>query len=300
MIRPLQYGLFFLLLLLISVPAEAAAREKTLFEGESAYTGMRVFEREGLRYLSFGNYWQTAIRPDDPAYLHFPYTRTAMAAFALTPEGDKRVLLVGLGGGAMATFIKRSFPEVTLDVVELDPMVLEVAQEYFGFQKDAMGEVRVGDGRTYLRKTERLYDIIFLDAYKAGELPFHLTTAEFMRLVRSRLKPEGVVAAHLWGKNLNRYFDAQIKTLQAVFPRVYLFEAGGGSFLLFGSRSDRTISRQEAVASASEIVRFRALPFDLGSLVAEQYRQVEEVLEDVPLLTDDFAPVNLLREQRRR
>lgn len=296
----MRYALLLLIALGVWSPADAAEGEKNLFAGESAYTDMRVFESDGLRYLSFGNYWQTAIRPGDPGYLHFPYTRTAMAAFALAPGEEKRALLVGLGGGAMATFIDRYFPDVTLDVVELDPLVLEVAQEYFGFRKEAMGEVHVGDGRSFLRKTERTYDIIFLDAYKGGDLPFHLTTVEFMSLVESRLGPDGVVAAHLWEEDLNRYFTAQVKTLRAVFPYVYNFKAGGGSYLLFGSKADHWLSKDDVVSAGEEITSSRDLSFNLGRLTEEQYRKAGKAAEEVPVLTDDFAPVNLLREQKRQ
>lgn len=67
---------------------------------------------------------------------------------ALSPlsGGPVSVLLVGLGGGGLAQFLRDFVPSVTIEVVELDPVVFEVAKEWFGFRPDDRLTVTLGDG----------------------------------------------------------------------------------------------------------------------------------------------------------
>ena len=53
---------------------------------------------------------------------------------------------------------------------------------------------RAGDGRVFLNRNSERYDLILLDAYRGGYVPFHLLTREFYALVKQRLAPGGAVA----------------------------------------------------------------------------------------------------------
>ncbi|TRY74390.1 hypothetical protein TCAL_04600 [Tigriopus californicus] len=101
----------------------------------------------------------------DHSYLacaHHSYMVGALGYNFSQPE--IKVLLVGLGGGALATFIKNNFPKVTLDVVEIDPAISRVASEQFDFKEDERTKVIIADGIEFLNtiKTET-YDVIMLD-----------------------------------------------------------------------------------------------------------------------------------------
>lgn len=275
------------------------ASETTLFEGESPYTSIRVFDRDdGLRFMSFGRFEQTATRLGDPDYIHYAYIRTALAAFAMVEQPVERVLLLGLGGGTLATYIQRHFPEVQVDVVEIDPLVVKTAKTYFGFEESAKMRVHIEDGRTYLRRNDAAYDVIILDAYKAGGIPFHLTTREFMQLVKRGLKGKGVAAAHLWGKYANKYIDAQIATMGEVFKQTYLFETGEGSFLVFNTLRQKWLDPEQVAERGRDLGGKRHFSFDLGRLIKAQFTRADLDTLDAEVLTDDFAPVNLMREQR--
>lgn len=65
------------------------------------------------------------------------------------------VLLVGLGGGALAQFLRDFVPNVTVEAVELDPTVLEVATEWFGFRPDDRLTVTIGDGLERISALEK-------------------------------------------------------------------------------------------------------------------------------------------------
>ncbi|MDT8441190.1 MAG: fused MFS/spermidine synthase [Desulfuromonadales bacterium] len=279
----------------------AYAGDTLVFEGDSPYTGIQVFDKsDGLRYLQFGAYEQTVMRLSEPDYLHYPYTRSIMAGFAFAEPPVKKVLMLGLGGGAMARFIAGKFPEVSLDIIEIDPLVVEVAEKYFGFRPKEHGQVQIGDGRRLLRKSGTQYDLIILDAYKAGGIPFHLTTREFMEIVRDHLTPGGVAVVHLWAEYANKYLHAQVKTIASVFPYNYSFYDNAGSFNIFATLRDGWLTKGEVQARGEQIGRQRHFSFDLGQLIAEQYTEASQIPSrglQGQILTDDFAPVNLLREQ---
>jgi spermidine synthase len=284
-----------LLVATVLATSVAAAEERVLFEVESPYNNIRVVERQnGLRYMTFGVFEQTAIRPGDPSYLHYAYARSALAALAFLDRPARNLLLVGLGGGTIVSFLARHLPELEQQSVEIDPLVVQLARKYFALPDK--GEIRtaIGDGRQFLRSNKGSYDVIMLDAYKVGGIPFHLTTVEFMRLVKERTAAGGVVAAHLWGAPSNPYFDAQIATFQTVFPHTYIFQAGEGSVLLFGSLREGWLAKEELVAAGRAIGAGAAFPYDLGQLIGAQYGRAASVDSAARILTDDHAPVDLL------
>lgn len=293
--HPVLCGILFFALL----TANAYGADRLIFSGESPYTGMQVYDKEdGLRYLQFGLYEQTAIRPGLPEYLHYPYTRTVMAAFAFADPPAKKVLMLGLGGGAMANFIAREFPEVSLDIMELDPMVVEVAKRYFGFRETEKVRVHVGDGRRILAKQVEKYDVIILDAYKAGGIPFYLTTLEFMQVVKEHVTPGGVAVFHLWAEYANIYLHSQIATIDKAFPRSYSFDDGANSFMIFATPRKTWIPPKTLVERGERLTRERGLSFRLDEVISKQYTRVERSELKGEILTDDYAPVNLLREKR--
>ncbi|PLX91991.1 MAG: hypothetical protein C0621_10430 [Desulfuromonas sp.] len=301
----IQRQALWLLSLILLFATVVNASDRVLYDGESAYTGIQVVEKQdGLRYMQFGIYEQTAMRMTDPAYLHYPYARTVVAGMAFVEQPVKKILLLGLGGGTMPHFLAKRFPEAELDIFEIDPLVVEIAERFFKFKPGEHGAVSVGDGRRLLRKSQKRYDLIILDAYKAGGIPFHLTTEEFLLSVKDHLAPGGVVAVHLWAEYANSYLQAQVKTISKVFAKNYSFYDKAGSFLIFATEHARWLTKERLVARGTEITRERKLSFDLGQLIAEQFSSttpippVEKLKGEI--LTDDFAPVNLLRQQEVR
>ena len=125
-----------------------------------------------------------------------PYLRSAAVALPV-PEQLRRMLVIGLGGGAFPNFVRARLPNVQIDAVEIDPVVAGLARDYFGLVEDDMLNVHVEDGVDFIARTPHAYDYILLDAYDADAIPEALATAEFFRSVRARLAPGGVVVANL-------------------------------------------------------------------------------------------------------
>jgi len=286
--------------------AHGAAEEPavTRYDRESKYYRIRVvdYPKEGRRCLHFARSRgiQSSMFLSDPVKLDLRYSQSMVAALALHPA-PQDVLLVGLGGASLPKFIQKHFPDVRLDIVEIDPDVVRVCQDWFEFKGTPNTRVVVMDGRMYLKRSPKQYDIIMLDAYAADRIPFHLTTLEFIQLAKSRLKEGGLMASNLWEHAVNRFYHAELRTFQAAFPRTYLCKAGdSGNIIVFGSLAAEQALKEDWAARAARIAAGKDLGFDLADLVRREYEHLgTQKIAEKPL-TDDMAPVDTLRREHPR
>ena len=288
-------------MVLAVVPSASSDDTVVRYDRESRYYRIQVvdYPAKGRRCLHFSKSRgiQSSMILADPARLDLKYSQTMIAALALHRE-PRDVLVVGLGGASIPKFLQKYYPELKLDIVELDPDVVRVCQDYFEFRGNAKTRVFVMDGRMYLKRAQKQYDVILLDAYAADHMPFHLTTVEFIQLVKSHLKPGGVAASNLWEKAINRFYLAELKTFQATFPQVYLLPAAqSGNIIVFGTMADEPAARKEWVLRAESLVRGRDIGFNLPDLIGRAYRHLTDRKIDEQVLTDDKAPVNTLRHE---
>ena len=168
--------------------------EKILVSRHSPFNQLVVTEDEaGLRTLRFGesDSRQSVVKPGDPLHLELPYVRVLPFSLAFVRRLS-RILVVGLGGGTLPGFFRHAFPELTIDVVDIDPDVLEVAKTYFGFSEDRFLRAHIEDARDYIERYTNCYDLIVLDGFGAETIPPHLLTLEFLQAVRNALAPDGI------------------------------------------------------------------------------------------------------------
>ncbi|MBC8278277.1 MAG: fused MFS/spermidine synthase [FCB group bacterium] len=268
------------------------AKENIIFERESLYHHIVVSEEAGVRYMKFGNnIVQSAVYIDDPLNLRLDYTKYLPLAI-LFKSDFKTLLTIGLGGGAVPRILKEYYPETYIDAVEIDPLVVETAKKYFFVGNDPDFNIHVTDGRVFLNKTDRKYDLIILDAYNSDSIPFHLTTEEFLRLVKSKLAVDGAVSTNVWSTN-NKLYLSMVKTYEKVFDNVYRFRVWGKTNVVIVA-SDKRLSSYEIIQRAANIQAAVNFPFDLP-FCATQLDLSELEFEDVPVLTDDYAPVDYLQ-----
>ena len=182
-----------------------AAQSALLYEKRSSYSTIVVTEdQDGLRTLSFGRGGarQSVVKVGDPDHIELPYARAMLVSLAVVRD-PARVLVVGLGGGTLPSFLRRHYPEATIDAVDIDPDVIEVAKSHFGFREDARMRAHVRDGRKFIEEVAEPYDLIFLDAFSSDSIPRQLTTRQFLEAVRRALTSRGMVVANLWSQSSN-------------------------------------------------------------------------------------------------
>ncbi len=178
--------------------------EEVLVDTRSAFNERIVVSEDGhgVRRLRFSDgSIQTAMRVDDPLTLISPYYRVIADEMSRRVIDAPRVLVIGLGGGALPRWIHASNLLATVDAVEIDPVVVSVARRYFGFNEDARLRAFVADGFDFVAECDGAYDLILLDAYGAtsDSVPVRLTTAPFFRALARCVAPGGVLMANVPG-----------------------------------------------------------------------------------------------------
>ncbi len=293
-------GLIAVALILTLTQIQTYSESKILYDGNSLYHHIRVTEEDGYRYLSFDRTRgsQSAVNINDPYELKYPYTRAMFLSLAFTDQLPEKVLFVGLGGGSMPKVMGKYLPQIQMDIVEIDSEVVRVAKKYFFFNPTSNTRIFIKDGRQFLRRHKDSYDIIFLDAYNNDAVPFHLTTKEFFEIVKKRLTPDGIVVSNVWGPRSNQFYTAQIKTYQEVFSRLYLLDAiTSNNYIFIATAQDKDMSITELHKQANSLQQHIDFLFNLSPFV-RTLEDLSYTKVDADVLTDDFAPVELLKSRR--
>jgi spermidine synthase len=270
---------------------------------DTRYHRLSVVEDVDTRYLRFDNSLQSAMYLDDPYRTRFRYTDYFHLGLAYN-SGARDVLFIGLGAGSSQKRMLREFPELRITTVELDPDVVDVGYRWFSVPRSPRLEMVVGDGRRFLADDPARWDVIVIDAFFADAIPAHLVTQEFLELARSRLTPGGVVVTNAIGAlsgRGSRLFRAIYKTYRSEFPTVLVHPAivrpdrGDESFRnLILVATEKAAPVRRALVERWAAVRDAApLAPDLRRPILDRY-DVEIPTDDVPLLTDDYAPTDAL------
>jgi spermidine synthase len=251
------------------LPAGAAGSSRKDHSGgpieldvQSEYSHIRVRKQGNVRSLVFvRDHGEEAIESlinlRKPYELLAPYCRYMFASYLLRPK-QEQVLIVGLGGGAMVHFYAHYDDRVRMDVVEIDPAVVQIAEKYFDVRTRSNVSVITDDGLRYLEKTESKYDVIYMDAFlkpsrdtDSTGVPLKMKTIQFYKNVQQKLTPAGVVAFNLNG---HRGLQEDLQTIKGAFPQVYAFRVPGGNMVAIGSTA---AAREQPV-----VLRERAAEMD--------------------------------------
>jgi len=191
---------------------------EVLYKGHSLYGEIRVIE-EGrrFRYMVVNGSDQGGLDMNDGSSA-YRYNQGLVGLGRQYVHDPQSALVIGLGAGLVSRQLARQGLDV--EVVEIDPEVIRLAREYFDFR----GRAVAADGRRYLQRTEKQWDLIFVDAYLGGSPPWQLYTREAFALYRDRLKPGGAVIVNFIGSHLDREqfeaLEAVVTTAREVFPVV--------------------------------------------------------------------------------
>lgn len=271
---------------------------------DTQYHRMVVADDSESRYLRFDSSFQSGMWLDDPYRTRFRYTDYLDLGLVHRPAA-KDVLFIGLGGGSAPKRMWRDFPSIRIQAVELDPDVVDAAYRWFALPRGPRLAVDVDDGRRWLARDERRWDVIVIDAFYADSIPFHLATNEFLRVVRTRLAPGGVVVVNVIGAlegDESKLLRSLTKTYRSAFPTVLLypvFETVADTNPAFTRNVILVATDSAAPSTAFLRKRWRAIREaaptapDLDRAIADRWaRQVP--FDDVPVLTDDYAPTDAL------
>jgi hypothetical protein len=134
--------------------------------------------------------------------------------------------------------------------------VIRSRKTYFGLRETERVRYLDGDGRVYLNRNKELYDLIVVDAFQGGYVPFHLLTKEFYTLVKQRLAPGGAAAFNV--HDGTKLYHSTVKTLGEVFPTLDLYPSGQGEVIVVvtDTAPDKACSTRAAALQQQYNFRF--------------------------------------------
>lgn len=241
----------------------------------------------------FGTQCGAFVMPDGTMSdaLPFAYTRVFDIALSVTPN-PARAAVIGGCNYSYPTHLSKIESGLSIDTVEIDPAMTELAKKWFGFSERAVRPIHV-DGRTFLRNTKDEYDIIIADAFGVHiTVPFELLTQEAFTEMSAALSERGVAAFNIIGSLTgpgDTYVASIIRTLQSVFPNVAVYHIGDRdpsaiqNLLVLASKSATLPTERTRVYPHTDVLVPATIPQGLAHTI----------------LTDEYAPVESLSKPMR-
>lgn len=166
--------------------------DRQIYTGQSDFQRIDVFEsKEFGRFLTLDGYMMLTER--DEFIYHEMITHVPMAVHPAV----RNVLVIGAGDGGVVRELTRYPALENIDMVEIDPLVVEVSKKYLPQTACRLNDERVhiyyGDGLRFVRSKEDLYDLIIVDStdpFGPGE---GLFTKEFYGSCFKALKEDGIM-----------------------------------------------------------------------------------------------------------
>ncbi len=208
----------------------------------------------------------------------------------INPRG-KECLVIGLGAGVVPMWYEKQ--GVRADVVDIDPLVFDVARRFFSF--NVSGESIVEDARYFLNRTEKRYDYVILDVFNGDNTPFHVLSREALMTVKQRMAPGAVLGVNMWG-NLrgDTYMTASIvRTLKEVFSVVDIYPGFDVSAVVEGGNLELfAYDRAPVTINAAQLAGYDVHPMagHVRSLMLKKF----EFPDNTPALTltDGYNPID--------
>jgi len=264
-----------------------------VYEKETPYSHLEVIDTRSFRSLILDGMTHSKMSKDNPDDLVVRYTKYFHLGMLAKPDAQD-VLFVGGGGFSGPKNFLKSYPEINVDVVEIDSDVIEAAKNYFNVVPNPRLRIINEDARVFLSNTEKQYDVIILDAYAQDYIPFHLLTKEYFLLLEQHLKPNGIIISNLLTSlvgDTSDLFRAIYKTMAEVYPTIFVYPT-----------TDKLPSiRNTIIVAVNENLLYNQPQFsnllvenDVNGYLNGQFIQESELeikTDDVPILTDQFSPV---------
>ena len=294
---------FWLLMgLAMCLPAQA----EIVYQTTSQYQDIYVRQDGSRRCMQF-NRTEGSVRFYQGCYytgsnkLVFGYSEALLATLLISPN-PKRILVIGLGVGVTPMALRHTVPNALVEVVELDPEVVRVAEQYFGWPKDDSHlKTYVADGRQFIRGAAEQgikYDIVILDAFTGDYVPEHMMTLDFLEEVKLVLNDGAAIGANTFA--VSQLYDHESVTYEAAFGPFRNVE-------MEGKASNRVVIAGYPMPHVEPIrmnAHLYAQPFwsNFELNVNDLLTNMEDARDwdtTARVLTDQYSPANVLAGRPR-
>ena len=275
-------------------------RWQVAYTKESNYYSIQVIDYPGgkMKELQLDNVHHALVIPDEPTNLQFMYLKAFADIVGYVNVGGLplRTLHLGGGGYTFPRYLEAVYAGSSNHVVEIDPVVTDVAYEELGLPRDTDIKTYNLDARQFLiqHPGEPKYNLIIGDVFSSLSTPYHLTTYEFDKLVKNSMEPDGVYLVNIIDDYVQgRYTASIIRTLLHTFNNVYLFSmqsnwnyAGLSNYVI--AATDRDIDLNGLKKYSTNNGGFVANAHDPIGLM--EYLTEKRAI----LMTDDHVPTDIL------
>jgi spermidine synthase len=261
---------------------------EVLDEASSFYGQLHVIRKHNEKSLLVDGIGQNYVYDDNRYATPYINFISALPVISQRPVmQEQKALVIGLGAGQLPMLLQQA--GFTVEAVEIDPKVGELAMKHFGFSLPP-DQIHYIDGRLFLLRNRNLYEYIILDAFSAEQIASHLLSMEALAETSARMTATGLLAVNVTSVITGKDIAAIQHTLQAVFSNVRTFSLDNGreltSIVFVASRSPIQLSITDTALSHAQLVD--ASRFITGEL--------PDLHSDV-LLTDDYNPVSFQRRK---
>ena len=285
---------------------------KSPYDRESKYFSLAVtddvIDQRAVKMLVLDRLVHSAIDLNDPNFLHYPHERVqgdlthAAAAQARTAGRNPRVLVIGGGGYSFPRWVEAQpdLQDVEIDVVEIDPAVTEIAHDKLGLSRSTRIVSIHMDGRQFVKSAPAAsYDLVIQDAVNDLSVPWHLMTSEYNQLIQRLLRPEGTyLLTVIDDLESGRFLASAVRTMATVFNETGLLAPQETRSLR--SRSVFVIAGRDPLPASHPSASTDSSAWWTHHSSAHVFPkpEVSQLLQrwgsESPLLTDDYAPVDIL------
>jgi len=220
-----------------SPESDSAGRYWAEQPGRSDHVRPYVHEGRTSRSLHFSiGQIQSRMRIDDPFALDLDYTRTMMGFLLFMPV-PRRIAMIGLGGGSLAKFCHLHLRGVHIDVIEINPHVIELRDQFHIPRDDARFRVIAADGAQHVRKRRDDYDVLLVDGFDSQGQPARLCSRRFYGNAHAALTAGGVMVVNMHLGH--RLHETRVARIRECFGDAVLAidEASGGNQIVFARKA---------------------------------------------------------------
>ncbi len=273
--------------------------ENVIYQKDGVYERIKIYDgqyrKKPVRFLRQDKSFSAAMFIDSDE-LVFDYTKY----YSIYEDLDielKNVLAIGGGAYSVPKKILEESLKTNIDVVEIEPSLFDLGKKYFRIPDNQRLNNFVEDGRKFLFKTNKKYDLIFSDVYRSlYSIPIHFTTEEFFQIAKSKLSENGIFLANVIGnlsENANDFTLSEIKTFKKVFPNSYFLAVISPEYLdsqnmiFLGLNNEKKIDFNDEIIKNNQNEIIRNLSKKIINIDNFDFSKYTK-------LTDNFSPVEYL------
>lgn len=182
---------------LLKIINEKTFNDKVLFELASDFHDIKIVENEVGKFLHYQDTYQAGFINTDFYKGNLPYINYFLIPYLMNKKIEN-ILLIGLGSGKIVTQFETLFDNLkSIDVVDLEENIVDIAQNYFDFNPSQKFNFILQDGLTYLRNNKKKYDLIVVDVANNDGIDLRFLSEEYFASIKKSLKKNGIFVSNM-------------------------------------------------------------------------------------------------------